>query len=124
MSVPETVRRIPDHHGDLPFPNASRWGDLIVTGGHLADLEPLATDVETQAEQAVAALAQTLAEAGSSLEHVLRIECFLADADGLAAWNRVYARHFSGHRPPRTTLITGFVLDGIAIELQAIAAAR
>ncbi len=122
--MPETIHTIPEDAGDLPFPSASRWGELIVTGGHIADLEALAPDVETQAEQAMATLAQTLDQAGSSLEQVLRIECFLASTDGFAAWNRVYARSFPRRRPPRTTLLTGFVLDGIAIELQAIAAAR
>jgi len=117
----ERLRTIPADPAALPFPNASGWESLIVTGGHVGVLDPIAPDVETQAEQAMSQLAGTLEEAGSSLTHVLRIECFLASRSHFAAWNDVYRRFFPARRPPRTTLVCGFVLDGILIEVQAIA---
>jgi 2-iminobutanoate/2-iminopropanoate deaminase len=119
----ERLRTIPADPAALPFPNASAWGSLIVTGGHVGVLHPLAPDVETQAEQAMSQLAQTLKEAGSSLDHVLRIDCFLASRSQFAAWNDVYRRFFPSRRPPRTTLVCGFALDGLLIEVQAIAVA-
>jgi 2-iminobutanoate/2-iminopropanoate deaminase len=119
----ERLRTIPADPGALPFPDASAWGNLIVTGGHVGVLDPIALDVETQAEQAMTQLAHTLEEAGSSLGQVLRIECFLASRSHFAAWNDVYRRFFRSRRPPRTTLVCGFVLDGLLIEVQAIAVA-
>lgn len=118
------LRTIPADADALPFPNATVLGDLVVTGGHVPSLDPIAPDVETQADQAMAALAATLEQAGSSLDHVLRVECFLAGSEHLGAWNDAYRRHFTARRPPRTTLVSGFVLDGLLIEVQAVAALR
>lgn len=119
----ERLRTIPSDSTALPFPNAGTWGDLVVTGGHVGVLDPLAPDVAVQAEQAMTQLAATLEEAGSSLERVLRVECFLASRSHFEAWNQVYARFFGDRRPPRTTLVCDFVLDGLLIEVQAIAVA-
>jgi 2-iminobutanoate/2-iminopropanoate deaminase len=117
-------RTVPADAGALPFPNAAVHDGLVVTGGHVAAFDPLAPDFETQVEQAMAALAQTLEEAGSSLEQVLRIECFLAGREHFDAWNAAYRRWFPTRRPPRTTLLAGFALDGLLVEVQALAAAQ
>ena len=119
----QDLRAVPAEHGELPFPNASVWGDLVVTGGHLGDLHPLAAHFETQADQALRSLARTLEEAGSSLDRIMRIECYLASRAHFEEWNAVYGRFFAARRPPRTTLLSGFVLDGLLIEVQAIAVA-
>ena len=113
---------IPADHADLPFPQGAVWGDLVVTGGHVGSFDPLAPDVETQAEQAMTALAQTLAGGGAALESVVRLEAFLGSQDHFAAWNAVYDRWFPSRRPPRTTLVAGFVIPGLLFEVQAIAA--
>jgi 2-iminobutanoate/2-iminopropanoate deaminase len=117
------LRTFPEDPSALPFPDASAFGNLIVTGGQVGVLDPIAPDVETQAEQAMSQLANTLERAGSSLNHVMRIECFLASRSHFAAWNAVYGRFFPSRRPPRTTLVCEFVLDGLLIEVQAIAVA-
>lgn len=112
---------VPEQAEALPFPDAAVWGDLLFTGGHVAELDPLAPDVETQARQAMAALERTLEAGGASLRSVVRIECWLAGRDCFGAWNAVYRSAFGDRRPPRTTLLSGFVFDGMLIELQATA---
>lgn len=114
-------RLLPADHAALPFPQGALWGDLVVTGGHVASFDPLAPDVETQIEQALGALQATLEEGGASLGSVLRLEAFLADREHFAAWNAAYDRWFAERRPPRTTLVSGFVLDGLLFEVQALA---
>jgi 2-iminobutanoate/2-iminopropanoate deaminase len=105
----------------VPFPDAAVAGELVLTGGQVPALDPLAPDFETQARQAMAALERTLAAAGASLESVLRLECFLADREHFGAWNAAYDSCFGARRPPRTTLISGFVIPGLMIEVQAVA---
>ena len=38
-----------------------------------------------------------------------------------AAWNRIYAEYFPAPRPARTTLVTGFAVPGLRIEVQVTA---
>lgn len=115
-------RTIPADHAELPFPNATVLDGLVVTGGHVPAFDPVAPDFATQVDQAMGALRDTLEAAGSSLEHVLRLECFLASTEHFGAWNEAYRRWFPQRRPPRTTLLAGFVLDGLLVEVQALAA--
>lgn len=105
----------------LPFPDAAASGELLFSGGQIPKLDPLALDFETQARQAMASLERTLAAGGSSLESVLRLECFLSSREHFGAWNAVYDSCFPARRPPRTTLVTDFVFAGLLVEVQAVA---
>ena len=60
--------------------------------------------------------------AGSDWDHVLRVECFLSEATDFAAWNRIWSSRFTPPRPARTTVVTGFTVPGMRIELEVIAA--
>jgi 2-iminobutanoate/2-iminopropanoate deaminase len=63
-----------------------------------------------------------LAEAGSGPEHVLRVECWLANASDFAEWNARYAALFPPPRPARTTLVLPeFPVPGLLIEVQMTA---
>ena len=92
---------LPADHEALPFPHGAAWGDLVVTGGHVGSFDPLAPDVETQIEQALTALHETLQAGGASLETIVQLQAFLADREQFAAWNAAYDRWFPARRPPR-----------------------
>jgi 2-iminobutanoate/2-iminopropanoate deaminase len=62
-----------------------------------------------------------LREAGSAPEHVLRVQCYLLHAEDFAAWNRVWAEYFPAPRPVRTTIVTGFTVPGMLIEVEVTA---
>jgi len=112
---------LPADHEALPFPQGAAWGDLVVTGGHVGSFDPLAPDVETQIEQALTALDETLRSGGASLETIVQLQAFLGAREHFAAWNAAYDRWFPDRRPPRTTLVCGFVVDGLLFEVQALA---
>ncbi len=106
--------------------DAVRCGDLIFMSGR-APVDPatLAVVGATFAEQAQIVLRDigaVLAEAGTDWDHVLRVECFLADPGDFAEWNQVWAQRFRPPRPARTTVVAGFAVPGILIELQVTAA--
>lgn len=108
-----------------PFAPAVRWGDLLFVSGQtsldVATMSVVGTNVAEQASVAMQGLQAVLRAAGSGLEHVLRVECYLADASGFGAWNAAFVEHFPTSPPARTTLVTGFPVPGMLIEIQATA---
>ena len=105
--------------------SAIRWGDLLFLSGRApidtATLEVVSDDFEEQARTVLDDIAASLAEAGSGPEHVLRVQCYLADAADFAAWNRLWAEFFAAPRPARTTVVTGFTVPRMLIEVEVTA---
>ena len=52
-------------------------------------------DISSQAEQSLKNVQAVLAEAGLTLEHVVKATVFLKDIGDFAAMNEVYARYFT-----------------------------
>ena len=105
--------------------DAVRWGDVLYLSGRAAvDPETLSLrpgGFEAQAAAVLDDVGTVLAAGGSGFEHVLRVECYLADADDFGAWNQIFRKRFPTSPPARTTLVTGFAVDGLLIELQVTA---
>ena len=114
-----------DPSGTPLMADAVRWGDVLYLSGRAAvDPETLRLrpgGFEAQAAAVLDDIGTVLAAGGSGFEHVLRVECYLADAGDFGAWNRVFRERFPTSPPARTTLVTGFAVDGLLIELQVTA---
>jgi len=114
--------------GDAPLmSDAIRYGRLLFLSGRAA-VDPAtgdlrAADFDGQCRIVIEDALAVLRAAGSAPEHVLRVECWLADRADFAAWNSQYAAAFPAPRPVRTTLIADFPVAGLLIELQLTAAA-
>ena len=118
--------------GELPvggkeplISSAIRWGDLLFLSGRApldpATLQVVSGDFEEQARNVLDQIVASLAEAGSGPEHVLRVQCFLLDAADFDAWNRIWGEYFPSPRPARTTVVTGFAVPGMLIEVEVTA---
>jgi 2-iminobutanoate/2-iminopropanoate deaminase len=118
--------------GELPvggteplISSAIRWGDLLFLSGRApldtTTMEVVSTDFVEQARNVLEQILATLAEAGSGPEHVLRVQCYLLDAGDFEAWNALWAEHFPAPRPVRTTIVTGFTVPGMLIEIEVTA---
>lgn len=105
--------------------DAIRWGDLLFLSGRAAvdpsSGEARGDDFETQCATVLADVAAVLAKGGSGMEHVLRVECWLASRADFPAWNEAYVAAFPSPRPARTTLIGEMPLPGLLVELQVTA---
>ena len=82
--------------GSAVMSDAVRVGDLGLLSGR-APIDPATMRVVSDdfTEQAVAVLRDVetvLAAAGATLNQVVRVECFLADAADFKKWNRVWCR--------------------------------
>lgn len=87
-----------------------------------ATLQVLEGGFEVQARRVLADIDTVLEAGGSARDHVLRVECYLADAADFPAWNRLWSEYFAAPRPARTTVVADFAVPGILIELQVTAA--
>lgn len=108
-----------------PYSQAVRVGDLIFTAGQ-PGIDPATgavagADFESQARQAFANLRAVLEDAGSSMDRVVRVTCFMADAGAFSTLNALFAEYFAESPPVRSTPIVAlprellFSVDAIAV---------
>lgn len=111
-----------------PYSQAMRLGDFVFTAGQIPldpkSMEVVGGDVAEQTERVLRSLREILIEAGASLETVLKTTVYLADMDDFAAMNEVYGRHFSKHKPARSTVEVARLPKDVKVEIDAIAAIR
>jgi len=108
-----------------PYSQAIVADGIVYTAGQVA-LDPqsgalVGETVGEQTEQVLKNLAAVLTASGSSLGQVVKTTVFLADMADFAAMNEVYARHFGGHRPARSTVQAAGLPKGARVEIDAIA---
>ena len=107
-----------------PYSQAIIVGGLVYTSGQIP-INPASgnievTSIEEQTEQVIKNLAAVLAEAGTSLEKVVKTTCFLADISDFAAFNGVYAKYFTG-KPARSCVAVKDLPKGSLVEVEVIA---
>jgi 2-iminobutanoate/2-iminopropanoate deaminase len=108
-----------------PYSQAIVTDGFVFTAGQVA-LDPHSGDLvgktaAEQTEQVLKNLTAVLAASGSSLGHVVKTTVYLADMADFAAMNEVYAEHFGGHRPARSTVQAAGLPKGARVEIDAIA---
>jgi len=120
----EIVRaRYPQPAGQ-PSSRAVKAGNLVFTGG-IAGFDPKTGKlppggIEPETRNALEKLKATLEDAGTSLEHVVKVNIFIRDIKDFAALNRVYIEYFPKDPPARMT-IQAPLQDGMALEFDAVA---
>lgn len=119
-----------------PYPHARRAGGLLFLSG----IGPrtrgskeipgvtrdgagrvVAHDIAVQCRSVFHNVRTVLEDAGSSWERIVDVTVFLTSMDDFAEYNRIYAEHFKGDRPARTTVEVSRLPTDIAIELKVIA---
>ncbi|WP_192260082.1 RidA family protein [Mesorhizobium caraganae] len=78
-------------------------------------------DIEVQTEASLKALRHCLEAAGSSLDNVLMVRIYAANAGFYNAINRVYARHFPENPPSRTFVPVASWPMEFDIEIECVA---
>jgi 2-iminobutanoate/2-iminopropanoate deaminase len=109
-----------------PYSQALATGNLVFTSGQIpltpGTGEVAGTTIAEQTEQVIKNLAAVLEAGGSSLSRVIKTTCFLADMNDFAAFNEVYAKHFSG-KPARSTVAVRQLPKSVLVEIEAVAEA-
>ncbi|WP_249226626.1 RidA family protein [Alicyclobacillus mengziensis] len=105
-----------------PYSQAVKSGNCIYVSGQ-RPVHPengtMPEGVVNQAKQVLKNIESILQEAGAGMEHVLKVNIYLADLNDFAAVNEVYANVFHEPYPARTTI--GAVLRGILVEMDVVA---
>ena len=108
-----------------PYSQAIRAGDLVYTAGQ-AGINPqtgeaAGTTFEAQARQAFANLRAVLEDAGSGLDRVVKVTCYVGDPAGFSKLNDLFAEFFPDRPPVRSAPIVQlprgllFSIDAIAV---------
>jgi 2-iminobutanoate/2-iminopropanoate deaminase len=105
-------------------------GQLVFVAGQIA-LDPQSGeivgpgDVARQTEQVIANLQAVLAEAGASLEDVVKTTVFLKDLNDFGVVNTVYARYFDEDRAPaRACVEVARLPKDVLVEIDCIAVVK
>jgi 2-iminobutanoate/2-iminopropanoate deaminase len=109
-----------------PYSQAIRAGGLVFVSGQVGlrpGVNELVDGITEQTEQVFANLGAILAEAGTSLERVVKTTVYLRDLDDFQAMNEVYRRHVGELPPARATVEVSKLPSGALVEIDAIALA-
>jgi 2-iminobutanoate/2-iminopropanoate deaminase len=104
-----------------PYSPFVRAGDFVIVSGQggLRDGGVVEGGVSAQTAQALANVADVLAEAGASLGDVVKTMCFLTDLGTFTEFNDAYAEAFGDHRPARSTVEVAALPANLDVEIEA-----
>ena len=108
-----------------PYSQAIQTGNLLFLSGQLG-IDPTTGDfvpgtVSEQTEQVFKNIRAVLAEAGLTLDHVVKTTVFLADMADFAAMNAVYNTYFTQPYPARSTIAAKALPKNGLVEIELIA---
>lgn len=109
-----------------PYSQAVRHGSMLFVSGQLG-LDPInnqlvGDDIESQIDQVLANVEAICVEAGTSIQHALKLTLYLQDLSDFAAVNQALEANLTAPYPARaTTQVAGLPL-GALIEIDAIVA--
>ena len=100
-------------------------GSLIITSGQLpidpATGELVPGGVTEQARQSLRNIKAILAQAGLTMDHVVKTTVFLKNMSDFAAMNAVYAEFFTeGQYPARSAVEVAALPKGALVEIETI----
>jgi 2-iminobutanoate/2-iminopropanoate deaminase len=109
-----------------PYSQAVQTGNLFFLSGQLG-IDPATGDfvpggASEQTEQVFKNIRALLAEAGLTLDQVVKTTVFLADMGDFAAMNAVYGKHFAKPYPARSAVAVKTLPKNGLVEIEAIAA--
>lgn len=109
-----------------PYSQAVQAGNMVFVSGQLP-IDPATGEfaqggMTELTRQSLTNLKAILAEAGMTLDNVVKTTVFLADMDDFAEMNAEYALHFTGTKPARSAVAVKTLPKGARVEIEAIAA--
>ena len=108
-----------------PYSPAVRAGDFIFVSGQVA-VDPatqqlISGDIAVETRQVLNNVKALIEGCGATLADVVKCGVYLGNGNDFAAMNAVYAEFFGEAKPARSTVVTGFAVPGIHVEIDAIA---
>jgi 2-iminobutanoate/2-iminopropanoate deaminase len=110
-----------------PYAQAVKAGNMLFTSGQIPLLpsgELLTGPIQEQTHQVFKNLQAVLAEAGASLNDVVKATVFIADMNQFGEINEVYAQYFGDHKPARSTVQVARLPRDVGVEIDLIAVVK
>ncbi len=108
-----------------PYSQAISVGDFLFISGQIP-VNPadgtVPEGIKAQTSQSIANIKAILAEAGMSMDNVIKTTVFLADMSLFADMNEVYAENFSSPFPARSAVAVKELPKQVLVEIETIAA--
>lgn len=107
-----------------PYSQAIGAGQVLATSGQLP-IDPatgklVEGDVKAQTEQCFKNIKAILAQAGLTVDNIIKTTVFLADIADFAAMNEVYAQHITGDYPARSAFQVAALPMGAKVEIETL----
>ena len=107
-----------------PYSQAIDAGAFVFVSGQIP-VNPadgtIPEGIEAQTAQSIANLTAILAEAGLTLDNVVKTTVFLADMNDFVAMNGVYASKFTSPFPARSAVAVRELPKQVLVEIEVIA---
>jgi 2-iminobutanoate/2-iminopropanoate deaminase len=105
---------------------AFEGGNILFVSGQVA-IDPATQQVMNgsvaeQTERVLTNLRALLEAGGSGMDRVLKTTVFLIDMNDFGSMNEIYAQHFPGVKPARSTVEVRRLPKDVRVEIDAIAA--
>lgn len=108
-----------------PYSQAIDAGSFVFISGQIP-VDPatgnIPEGITAQTAQSIANVKAILAEAGLSIDNVVKTTVFLADMADFAAMNAVYADNFTSPFPARSAVAVKELPKQVLVEIEVIAA--
>ncbi|WP_417583124.1 RidA family protein [Pelagibacterium sp.] len=99
------------------------WVFVSGTAGHNPD-GTISPDPEEQTRQSLRTIGEALSKAAADLSDIVKLNVYVADRKDVMTVSKVLGEHFSDPRPTNTTIICGFPVEEIKVEIEATALCR
>ncbi|WZL80141.1 RidA family protein [Vallitaleaceae bacterium 9-2] len=110
-----------------PYSQAVQIGDFLYTSGQIP-INPqtgdIPTGIDNQARQSLENVQAILAEAGLTMEKVVKMTVYLKDLNHFEHVNAIYASFFQQPYPARSAIEVARLPKDVLIEIEAIASIK
>ena len=122
MKKPISTAKAPGAIG--PYSQAIDAGHLLFISGQIP-VNPatgaIPEGIAAQTAQSITNIKAILAEAGLSIDNVVKTTVFLADMSLFADMNQIYAQHFTAPFPARSAVAVKELPKQVLVEIEVIA---
>ena len=111
-----------------PYSHAVKTGDLIYTSGQVG-FSPVTNaftgdDINSQTRQALENIKAIVEDAGSDMEHVVKVTIYLKDMNDFATVNNIYKDYFPSLKPARSTIQVARLPKDALVEIECVAVVK
>ena len=107
-----------------PYSQGIDIGNLVFTSGQLPlnmDTGEMETEIKAATKASLSNVKAILAEAGLTMDNVIKTTVFISDMNNFAAMNEVYATFFGETAPARSCVEVARLPKDVLIEIEAVA---